>query len=350
MSNPSTDLDPRTIDEHIEQILHTSLEQHEDLHSRCIRDLAYLYGKENILVRVRQRLMLADPSEPATDLSGGTAVGWQQHTMRSQPRRPLRRTPLAWPKMAAVLAAALLLISALLGATYLLHQRSQSVPALSHPGHTQTAVSPRRTPGNVLLFPDSLSHNIHSWPTGKIEQNLFFFANGAYHITNQSMGAALVVAPDQTFASPFSSILTMTQMQGNLISAFNAFGMVLDYAASMLNHRLVQRFYTFEITIALEPPASSKLYFFAYDSSRQIPWTNCWSAPLPRAFHSGLKTANTLQVTQTRNTLTFIVNNQLVGSIPLARLPFILTGGQMGMAVFLPGTDGAFSHMLVTRL
>lgn len=173
MNTPFTDLDARTIDESIEQALHTLSDQQADLESRCVRDLQYLYRKEEILASAQQRLLHA--ALPEHGAPGGADTSWQQRTVRSQLQKPARGSALAWSGRAVALAVAVLLVSALIGATLLARQPTWSAPVPGHAGGTPTATM---SPGSQVLFSDPLSQNIHSWLTGRAGSNLFFFEGG----------------------------------------------------------------------------------------------------------------------------------------------------------------------------
>lgn len=141
----------------------------------------------------------------------------------------------------------------------------------------------------------------------------------------------------------------MTQQQGDLAAPGNSFGMMVDYATSMIDRHQVARFYTFQITNAPGIRGFSQFSFYSYDGSKQRPWTNEWSTPVTGAFHAGLRTVNTVRVRATMQAMIFMVNGQIVGSVPVARLSLKLTSGRLGMLVGLKGAEVAFSHLLVTR-
>lgn len=326
-------LNTSNVDDYIEQ-----MEQQQDSEdARYLRDLHYLYRKEEILTHARQRLI------PASDLNSNRSVeadaAWlERSTIFSQPQQSERRRGFAWPKLVAALAAALLLLSALFGtAQFFKGQTAQ--PGRPH-GTTPMLVTPTAPSAPAVLFSDPLRQNVNNW----IVDKQHFFKDGAYYIRNQTNNSSVTILQHIPFAPPWSYSLDMTQLQGNTTSAANSFGLVFAYTHTDTNH---VRFYTFELT---RNSSGGRLAVFVYDNSQIYPWQELWSSEISKnlvqVFHSQPGQANTLKVTATTNSLTLMVNDRAVGTM----INHTKIGtGQFGMLVNLQGSEIAFQNMLITR-
>lgn len=344
MSKPFARLDTHKVDEQIEQILHISPDQPRNEDERCIQDLQYLYRKEQILARAQQRLMIASPA-PANaaplDNPGEVTAAWQQNnTLLSKPYVSTRRKLFAWPKLAAALAIAVLLIATLIGTVQFLNTRVQPGVGQSHPGgvNGMATVMPTVTPTANVLLSDPLSTNIHKWP---VKAHQYFFEDEAYHVAGLwPVQASAALLAGFTPATPWSYTLTMTQVHGDITSQTDNFGMI--FACTRVNEqgKQVVRFYSLELA-----PASKggTLLLYKYDNSQLSPWMEIWHGFA--TIHRQLGQANTVKVTATTDTLTFTVNGKVAGTVSDVKLG----RGQIGMFVNLKGSEVAFQNLLVTR-
>jgi hypothetical protein len=341
MKEPFANLNTNTIDNQIEQMLQTIPEQQDDQDSSCLRDLQYLYRKEEILARAQQRLMIASLPEYSGDQKAATSTAWRERsTTLSRPQKPAAHNPFSWPKIVAVLAAALLLLGVIIGTTSFLSTRPQQTSGASHQSNRKTI---QITPASTIVFSDPLTQNIHNFQV----DSQHFFKDGAYHILNKSQGSVALVV-NQSFTQPtLAYSLTMQEVAGDNAEVTNTFGLVLRYNLSATG---VETFYTFEIRNQGE---SSQYSFYKYDSSKVSPWatilpTNV-ASPLKagKEFHSGQgkNAVNTVKVVMNGNSFTFYVNGQQVA----AAKDSSYTAGSMGMIVNLKGTEVAFSDMLITQ-
>lgn len=350
MTEPFTNLDANQIDEQIDQILQTIPDQPDDEESRYLRDLSYLYRKEEILARAHQRLMIGNlPDQAPTKGSQRASSRGEEQvslTMFSQPQAPGVRKAFSWPKIVAVLAAALLLIGAIVGTTSFFSIRTQQSLGSGHKGSDATA-----TPTSTVLFADPLSQNIHGWPLSNnsgISQ--YIFENGAYHIINQSTNATMALEQQDFTETALSYQITMQEIKGNDSLPANTFGVILNYHQQTVNGEVVAMFYTFEVR---NESGNYQYNFYKYNgnfnsANQSTPWTPLGSLNAPgKEFHGGhdANAANTIKVVDDGGSFTFYVNGQQVGT---AR-DTSLQPGKMGMLVNLRGTEVAFSHMLITR-
>ncbi|GHO61155.1 hypothetical protein KSC_103200 [Ktedonobacter sp. SOSP1-52] len=357
MKEPFANLDTNHIDEQIEQFLQTIPAQQDGEESRCLRDLSYLYRKEEILARAHQRLMIVD--QPDQTLARGyqkassSTKERMSPTMVSLPQTSIVRKPFSWTKMVAVLAAALLLISAIVETTSFFSTRTQQTLGTGHKGSGATATTTApSTPAGTILFSDPLSQNVHNWPVGNLVGNLgqkqTAFKDGSYHITNQGNGPAAVVSPQQTFPqTTLSYQLTMEEVAGDDSSFVNTFGMILRYTTQTVGGRMLVTFYAFTI---LNEDGKSQYVFYKYDSrSAPAPWTQVGKTmKAGKEFRSGQgpDAANTVKISINGNSFAFSVNGRLVGTATDASP---LQSGQVGMLVYLKGTEVAFSNLLITQ-
>lgn len=354
MKEPFTNLDANHIDEQIDQILHTIPAQPDDEESLCLQDLSYLYRKEEILARARQRLMIENlPDQVPARESQKASISAEERmplTMFSQPQTPGVRKSFSWPKIVALLAAALLLIGAVVEATSFFSARTQQSLGSGHKGSDATATATATSVSNVL-FSDPLSQNIHGWPlSNNSGSSQYIFENGAYHITNQGNNTTIALMQRDFTETTLSYQITMQEIKGNDSLPANTFGAILDFHQQALNSLVVTTFYAFEIR---NESGNYQYGFYKYnsnfDSAEQAgPWTPLGSLSAPgKEFHGGhgANAANTIKVVDDGGSFTFYVNGQQVG---IAR-DTSLQPGKMGMLVNLKGTEVAFSNMLITQ-
>jgi surface antigen len=96
MKKPFARLDARTVDEQIEQVFQVSQDQQGAVDAHYIQDIHYMYRKEQILARARQRLMLVGESATAPPLDGqlhqaDAAIGQVRQSGNSESREQTSR-------------------------------------------------------------------------------------------------------------------------------------------------------------------------------------------------------------------------------------------------------------------
>lgn len=333
MKGPFANLDAGTIDEQIEESLHSHSYQQGNEDVRCLQDLQYLYHKDQILARARTRLMLPDQAAEIptrSDQMETANITWKErNTFSSQLQPPAGRKAFSWSRIAAVLAAALLVIGAAIGASQFFRAAHQPGPGQSGKGRLTTSTA---TPNSTILLSDPLSSNTHGWIVDAHKH----FHDGAYHIISDGETAQAAVLPAFTFTPPYSYTLTMTEVRGDVSSSVNTFGMIFAYTRT----NTVIRFYSVEIT---NGPGGSELTLWKYDNgSKASPWTSLWHSA--QASQPALGQAKTLKVVITASTLTFTLNGQTSGAAHVS-----VSKGQVGMLVNLRGSDVAFQNLVVTR-
>lgn len=354
MKEPFTNLDANHIDEQIDQILHTIPAQRDDEESLCLQDLSYLYRKEEILARAHQRLMIGNTTDQAPARGAQKAsVSVEERvplTMFSQPQTPGARRSFSWPKIVAVLATALLLIGAIVGATSFFSIHTQQSLGSGYKGSDATATA-TATSASDVLFSDPLSENIHNWPfSNNSGQSQYIFEGGAYHIINQGNSTTIALAPQDFTETTLSYQITMQEIKGNDSFPANTFGVILNYHQQAVNGKVVAMFYTFEVR---NESGNYQYSFYKYNGNfnsaeQSTPWTPLGSLNAPgKEFHGGhgANAANAIKVVDDGGSFTFYVNSQRVGT---AR-DTSLQPGKMGMLVNLKGTEVAFSNMLITQ-
>ncbi|HET8843708.1 MAG TPA: hypothetical protein VFN35_19755, partial [Ktedonobacteraceae bacterium] len=312
MKKPSINLSAKAIDEQIEEILTTVSYPQGSAEEQCVRDLHYLYNKEQLLSNARQRLM---PGSLVMNSAWSSpfphTIQPENNTLVSRSHQgPRRKIPL-WKSAVAFLAAAILLASLLIGVTSLIHTNPQARSQQSHPGQNIKATA-TPSPAATILLSDPLSSNINNW---SVASNKFFFRNGAYHIVNQSNDFAAVTLPERTFAPPWSYSLTMTQIKGDTTSPNNTINLLFGYTMTNQGGHTITRFYALSIVNEKVPQDEYRFALFQYDSNRDDPWSKPLFQSRSQAFHTGLNTSNTIEITATAHSLTFTANNQVIGTI-----------------------------------
>ena len=197
-----------------------------------------------------------------------------------------------------------------------------------------------------IIFSDSLSRNIRSWPESSSGSFLFQFKNGAYHITNNdSTRVATAILPGENLSQPFVYTLTMDEIRGDDTSANNESGLILRFNSQLKNGRQIVTFYTFEVI----NKKGGQYQFWKYDDSQGPsvdPWKELAFHPFGSEFHQGQGPANsnTFKIFVNGKKFTLTVNGKQVWSVQDSAL----TSGQVGMLVNLKGTEVAFSNLLLT--
>lgn len=242
------------------------------------------------------------------------------------------------------LVLAVLLIAIGSNMLWLLHNASSHQAPTINPPTRVTAPHPTPTQDHLILT-DDLSQNTRDWVVGSHGSFSYAFKNGAYLIANaDKVNSAPALLPNQVLHAPFTYSLTMEQLQGDLSSPNNQFGMLLDTTIQNVNGKQIEEFYTFEV--ANTP--GGQYQFWKYDNSTDSahPWTLLWSKNFGPEFlqGSGPQHMNTLKVMDAGKNFTFMVNGTQVGTWQGSSL----TSGSIGMLVNLNGAEVAFSHLLVT--
>lgn len=348
MKEPFSNMDSNHIDEHIEQILQMIPAQRDDEESSCLRDLSYLYRKEEILARAHQRLMIANLPDQTPARGFKKASINTEERMFSQPQTPGVRRPFSWSNRVAVLVAALLLISVIVETTSFFSTRTQQMLGSGHKGsHATATTTTLATPAGTILFSDPLSRNIHNWSVGNFGFQQMVFKDSAYYITKQSNNGLAIVTSQQNFSqNTLNYQLTMEEVAGDDSSPVNTFGMILCYNDQTVKGLDVMTFYTFEI---LNENGKSQYNFYKYDDSTPALWARIGKTmKAGKEFHSGQgpDAVNTVKVSANDSSFTFAVNGQTVGT---ATDKNPLQAGKVGMLVNLKGTEVAFSNLLITQ-
>jgi len=212
--------------------------------------------------------------------------------------------------------------------------------AVTDAAATSSAQATATAKANVILV-DALSQNIHNWPIAENGSQLYFFADGAYHIFDNAGGrSAPAFLPGFTLKEPLVYSLTMDEMKGNDSSINNSFGMILFFSTRTKSGHSDVTFYSFEVVNA----KGGQYQFWKYDSSKAgSPWTSLWHHGFGREFHQGQgpKNGNAFTVAVSSGNFTFLVNGKKVGFLHDGSF----NSGEIGMLVNLKGTEVAFSNL-----
>lgn len=338
MREPYTSLEPDKVDDYIDQAEQSFSQAETGEHAHMIRDLHYLYHKDAILARARLRLQSKDPSQaqPGARETPGV-VFFERAEPALQPPVPLKRRGSVWTKLVAGLAAALLLLGAIFGASQFLntHSRPETGPGAA----ASSPISSPATSNSKVMFSDPLDQNTHGWVTDAQH----FFKDGAYHLKNLSpVTPAISLLPDFTADVSWSYSLTMTQIQGDTTSPANdTFGMIFGYTTTQGKSGEVKHFYMLAFANRTDKPEA---VLFSYNNLQQYPWSIIAHVPVP--LHQQMGEANTLKMTILGKSMTLIVNGQRVTS----KISTAISGaGSVGLMVNLKGSEVAFQNLLITR-
>ncbi|MEO7020828.1 MAG: serine/threonine-protein kinase [Ktedonobacteraceae bacterium] len=225
-------------------------------------------------------------------------------------------------------------------------QNSSSRQARTAPNPSASATAHSKATVNAnLILADDLSQNARNWVVGPQGSFNYAFKDGAYLITNaDKTNSASALLPNKVLNAPFAYSLTMEQLQGDLSSPNNQFGMLLDTTSQNTNGTQIDTFYAFEV---VNKPGG-QYQFWKYDNRKDSahPWTLLWNKGFGAEFlqGSGPTHLNTLKVMAVSKNFTFMVNGTQVGMWQDGSF----TSGSIGMLVNLNGAEVAFSHLLVT--
>ena len=242
-----------------------------------------------------------------------------------------------------ILAALLVAVGS--GAFWFL-QGSPSHQAQTAPNpHARATAYARATTNANLILSDDLSQNTRNWPVGPQGSFTYTFKDRAYLIDNaDKINSAPALLPNKVLSAPFVYSLTMEQLQGDLSSPNNQFGLLLDTTIQKTGDTQTEAFYAFEV---VNKPGG-QYQFWKYDNRKDSahPWTLLWSKGFGAEFLQGSGPAheNTLKVIDTGKSFTFMVNGTQVGMWKDSSF----TSGSIGMLVNLTGAEVAFSRLLVT--
>lgn len=244
------------------------------------------------------------------------------------------------------LLLAVLIVAAGSGTFFWFTHRSapQKAQTGSNP-NTNAATYATATAGANIILSDDLSQNVHNWIVGSQGSFNYAFKDGAYHIANHDKKrGAPALLPNKVMNGSFAYSLTMEQLQGNLSSSNNQFGVILDATIQNIGNKQVDTFYAFEV---VNKPGG-QYQFWKYDNHKDNtnPWTMLWSKNFGKEFlqGSGPSHVNTLKVLATGKSFTFMVNGKQVGT----HKDSSFSSGNVGMLVNLNGAEVAFSRLLLT--
>jgi hypothetical protein len=340
MREPYASLEPGKVDDYIDQAEQSFSQAETGEHVHMIRDLHYLYHKDAILARARLRLQSKDPSQaqPGARETPGV-VFFERAEPAIQPPASLKRRGSVWTKLVAGLAAALLLLGAIFGASQFLNMHSR--PGIGPGAAGSSPISSTATSNSKVMFSDPLDQNTHGWVTDAQH----FFKDGAYHIKTLSpVIPAISLLPDFTADVSWSYSLTMTQIQGDTTSPANTFGMIFDYTTTQGKSGEVKHFYALTFANSTDKPEAMLFSYNNNNNPPSSPWSMIAHVPVP--LHQQMGEANTLKMTILGKSMTLIVNGQRVTS----KISTAISGaGSVGLMVNLEGSEVAFQNLLITR-
>lgn len=194
-----------------------------------------------------------------------------------------------------------------------------------------------------IYFEDPLDSNNHSWPI----DNAHTFKGGAYHINNTSDGLKNAILPDFSLPDSFVSTITMNVINDNDGSdqnVYNEYGIILRYQKDSKGKR---KFYLFDVRNSKD--GGRKYQFWKYDENRgggSDAWNQpLWERDIKGEYKGGHNQPNTIKISVQNDKFTFYVNDKQLDT----KSDKSLTGGQIGMLVYLKGTEVAFSNLKLTR-
>jgi serine/threonine protein kinase len=198
-----------------------------------------------------------------------------------------------------------------------------------------------------MILTDPLTQNVHDWHITSGGPQTYVFKNGAYHIANNDVHAAIALLPDEVPPMTFAYTLTLAELKGDNTSINNQFGMILRYNTTHRNGRFASTFYCFDVA-RFNP--GGEYQFWKYDDSfgpDVNPWTKLWVSPIGKEYHGGYGQTkrNTFKIIVGTGKFSFVANGKSLG---IAR-DDSLTTGQIGMLVNLKGTEVAFSNLVLSN-
>lgn len=322
MTREFANLDPEYVDEYIEQHLHSFSPQQASDDARCLQDLAYLYRKEEVLFRVKERLMITDqPNMNRLEQGNLNSFPLERASLSSQPSMQTRRNASIWPRITAVLAA-VLLVGMLIGVLQLTRLHPAPSTSVAHSGSTDVFQ------GGMYLV--------------KAKDN----GDGYPNVDGTTM------IPHVRLAPAWSYSLTMTRVKGNTVPSYgDMFGLILAYtkeqayALTFSDHLGTPEILLFEYNWSMN-------HQYQESNGQPAPFTPLpgggvreWVSSNPFVFHTGLNVVNTVKVTATAYSLTISINGQSAGTIQ----NIAMGSGQFGMFVDTTGTEVKFQNVLITQ-
>ncbi len=211
---------------------------------------------------------------------------------------------------------------------------SPGATATTGPGAQLTATAV----ANILLT-NPLRSNDLNFPINNNE----FFANGAYHILDNTNNGVAVVLDERPYNIPMVYSLTMQEIKGNNNSSSNSFGLIFRFNSGTVHGKTVVTFYSFEVSNT----NGGKYELWKYNSSQSTQWQSLWQTSFGKEYKEGQgpNAINTFSVSMNGKNFIFMVNGKKVGSAQDSSFPT----GTVGMLVNLKGTEVAFTNMLITR-
>ncbi len=294
-----------------------------------------------------RRLTLSEPLKivqiPVEGQPGKFSTGFLPVQPENKPKSAGKRGKRRVQVVGLVLLALLIAVGS--GAFWLLQQAPSRQTQTAPNPHERATASSKATANANLILSDDLSQNIHNWPVGTQGSFHYAFQNGAYLISNMDkINGAPALLPNKMLSAPFAYSLTMEQVQGDLSSPNNQFGLLLDMTNQKSSGAQIETFYAFEV---VNKPGG-QYQFWKYDNRKDgaHPWTLLWSKNVGTEFQQGSGPAhvNTLKVIDAGKSFTFMVNGTQVGIWNDSSF----TSGSVGMLVNLTGAEVAFSHLLLT--
>lgn len=274
-----------------------------------------------------------ESGEAALNTSKSTHQGKQQTgTMRSIAAFPsaeqsvvyikeLKRSHAAsWRTGLTLGLVALLLLGCLLSALFIGMARGTQPPP------HRAAPSPSQVPSDALLA------NQQDWPTS----STFFFHAGRYFVQNKnSTGLVAAFYADHQFTNFQLSVVT-AEISGTYDGA-DYYGLVFRASADQASY------YLFEVTAS----NGGQYGFLRSDGGHWMP--PLASGAIPDLLNPQGQ-SNVLSVTARGSTFTFAINGQQIGKIVRDTTRAALASGSIGLVVEEPGTEVAFSHLLISSL
>lgn len=296
---------------------------------------------------VTRRLKLLEPLKivqpPVEGEPGQSAASSQPLQPTSKPEFTEKRRKRRGQVVSLALAALLIIIGS--GAFWFIRTAPFHQAQTTLNPHASATAQARATANANLILSDDLSQNIHNWPVGTHGSFNYAFKNSAYLISNaDKINGASALLPNKMLRAPFAYSLTTEQLQGDLSSPNNQFGLLLNTTNQQVGNTQVETFYAFEV---VNKPGG-QYQFWKYDNRKDSahPWKLLWNKNFGTEFQqgSGPTHVNTLKVIDTGKSFTFMVNGTQVGMWKDSSF----TSGSIGMLVNLTGAEVAFSHLLVT--
>ena len=174
-----------------------------------------------------------------------------------------------------------------------------------------------------------------------VENGLYFFKNGQYHINNKSSDVATsFYNSENNLFSNFSLTITTTEVHGSLDSA--------DFYGIIFRSSIDQNsYYFFEIDTC----CSTGLYAFLYydgQFAKKAVWKTLEDGLLAPS-SSNLSQTNVIRVVAKGNSFNFYVDGKSVGKTIIDHSSGAILSGEIGLGVEEQNTEVAFSQLHIDR-